>query len=163
MPYIGLIPFLRYPSTNPVKLRVSQPVFKGYLSEYSDNKAFLRKNVHVNSLFIFRLFLFYNTFHENTRIFLRKKRACAPLPNMIYYRHRESQRSDLPSQVLSYITQPSTSANSWRLFLSLKDCITQTYKGYNEYTYLNQIRICNIHWHCPPFFRLEGCPSEDGG
>lgn len=44
----------------------------------------------------------------------------------------------------------------WRLFSSLGHLINETNKGDNEDTYLDQIRICNIHWHRPPFFRLEG-------
>ena len=36
--------------------------------------------------------------------------------------------------------------------------MTQSHEGYNEYPYLNQVLICNIHWHRPPFFRLEGSP-----
>ena len=55
MPLIGPFLMSRYPSKNPVKSRVSETVFRRYLSEYSDNKPFLCKNVHVNSLFIFAL------------------------------------------------------------------------------------------------------------
>ena len=45
-----------------------------------------------------------------------------------------------------------------------KDCITQSYESDNEYTYLDQIRICNKQWHHPPFFRLDGdAPSKYGG
>ena len=52
---------------------------------------------------------------------------------------------------------PSTIRGSWRLFsFSPENCIAQSYKGAYEYTHLNQIRICNIPKHRPPFFRLEG-------
>ena len=51
--------------------------------------------------------------------------------------------------------QPFTIRSSGRLFSFPEDCITQTYESNNEYTKLDQIRICN-HWHRPPFFRLEG-------
>ena len=44
------------------------------------------------------------------------------------------------------------------LFLSPENLITQTDKGDNEEQQLEQVRICNIHWHRPPFFRLEGSP-----
>jgi len=40
--------------------------------------------------------------------------------------------------------------------------MAQPYKGANEYTKLNQVRVCN-HWQRPPFFRLEGSPSEKEG
>ncbi len=40
--------------------------------------------------------------------------------------------------------------------------MTQPYKGANEYTKLNQVSICN-YWQHPPFFRLEGSPSEKEG
>lgn len=39
--------------------------------------------------------------------------------------------------------------------LTLENLMTQTYKGYHEYTELDHIRICN-HSHPPPSFRLEG-------
>ena len=34
--------------------------------------------------------------------------------------------------------------------------ITETNKSDNEDQQLDQIRVCNIHWHRPPFFRPEG-------
>ena len=42
--------------------------------------------------------------------------------------------------------------------LGAKDLLTPTssYESDNEDTYLDQVRICNIHWHRPPFFRPEG-------
>ena len=54
MPLGGLIPFLRYPLKNQLKSMVSESVFRGYLSEYSENSAFLTKNVHVYNLFIIK-------------------------------------------------------------------------------------------------------------
>ena len=55
--------------------------------------------------------------------------------------------------------QPFTIGGSGRLFFSPEDCITQSYESDNEDTYLDQIRICNVHWHRPPFlFGLEGQP-----
>ena len=35
---------------------------------------------------------------------------------------------------------------------SLKYLVKETYKGYDKETYLDQVRICNIHRHRPPFF-----------
>ena len=46
--------------------------------------------------------------------------------------------------------------SSGRLFFSPKDCIAQSYESDNEDTYLDQIRICNIHWHP---LRLISSPS----
>ena len=47
----------------------------------------------------------------------------------------------------------------WRLFsFILENLVNKTNKGDNEYQKLNQISICNIHWHRPPFFRTEGQP-----
>lgn len=43
---------------------------------------------------------------------------------------------------------------------SLKNCVAQSNKGNNEYSNLNQVRVCNIHWQGPPFFRLRVSPSE---
>ena len=53
-----------------------------------------------------------------------------------------------------------TIASSGGLFFSLKDLINETYKCNNEDTYLDQIRICNVHWHRPPF-KLEGKPLRE--
>ena len=44
---------------------------------------------------------------------------------------------------------------------ALEDCVTQSYEGYNEYTYLNQIRICN-HWHLS-FLSSGECSLRVGG
>ena len=40
MPYIGLIPFLRYHPSNPDRIDVFSPDFKGYFTEYSENYNF---------------------------------------------------------------------------------------------------------------------------
>lgn len=56
-----------------------------------------------------------------------------------------------------------TSASSGGLFFILKDLIHKTDKGDNEDTYLEQIRICNVHWHRPPSVELEGKPLHGGG
>lgn len=73
-----------------------------------------------------------------------------------------NQESGLPQTI---VTTPLWGSRHmcemWRLFLSPENLITQTNKGDNKHTKLNQIRICNIHWYHPPFFRLEGCPSEN--
>ena len=46
---------------------------------------------------------------------------------------------------------------SWRLFpFTLENLIAKTYKGNNEYTKLNQIRICN-HRHHPPSQARSRC------
>ena len=37
MPYIGLIPFLRYPLSTPDKIGISRLDFRGYFTEYSEN------------------------------------------------------------------------------------------------------------------------------
>ena len=52
MPYLELLPFLRYPLKNPVKYSISRPVFRRYLFEYSEKSPFLGKNWHVYNLFI---------------------------------------------------------------------------------------------------------------
>ena len=57
--------------------------------------------------------------------------------------------------------QPFTIGSSGRLFLSPEDLFTQTHKSDNEYHELNQISVCNIHWHRPPFFRPEGQPLRN--
>ena len=50
----------------------------------------------------------------------------------------------------------------WRLFFSPENLIYQTHKGDNEDTKLDQIRICNIHWH-PSFLSFGGLPLRYGG
>ena len=40
-------------------------------------------------------------------------------------------------------------------FLSFKNLINETNKCNNEDTYLDRIRICNVHWHRPPSVELE--------
>lgn len=45
----------------------------------------------------------------------------------------------------------STSASSWQLFLIFKNFITKFDKGDNEYSSLNEVRICNNHYSTPPF------------
>lgn len=62
--------------------------------------------------------------------------------------------------IYSYFIRPFTIASSGRLFSTLKDCVTQSYKGYNEDTYLDQIRICNIHWQALLSFVWRVSPSE---
>ncbi len=72
-------------------------------------------------------------------------------------RERETA-SGLPStsKLYRYMRQVVTIGSSGGLFLSPENLITQTYKGNNKYTKLDKIRICNIHWHRPPFYRSEG-------
>ena len=53
-----------------------------------------------------------------------------------------------------------TIASSGGLFFSLKDLINETYKCNNEDTYLDQIRICNIHWQALLSFVWRVSPSE---
>ena len=55
-----------------------------------------------------------------------------------------------------------TSASSGGLFFILKDLIHKTDKGDNEDTYLEQIRICNVHWHRPPFWRVKPLQCRKG-
>ena len=60
--------------------------------------------------------------------------------------------------------QPSTIPSSWRLFsFVLENLITKTDKGNNEYTKLNQVRICNIHWQPLLSFVWRVSPSEMEG
>ena len=63
-------------------------------------------------------------------------------------------RDTRPTPNMSYksLTRPAvTIGSSGGLFFALKDLINKTNKSHNEYTYLDKIRICNIHWHPPPF------------
>ena len=58
--------------------------------------------------------------------------------------------------------QPSAIRSSWRLFsFVLEYLITQTDKGNNKYTKLNQVRICNIHWQALLSFVWRVSPSEN--
>ncbi len=61
---------------------------------------------------------------------------------------RESQRHGPPPIIdaLSPYRAAVTSVSSGGLFFPSEDLMTKTYQGYNEYTNLNQVRICN-HWH----------------
>lgn len=93
--------------------------------------------------------------------FLRPVARC-----VIFNMERESQntRPTIPNYCDNYISQPFTIGSSGRLFSFPEDCITQSYESDNEDTYLDQIRICNKHWHRPPFYRPEGdAPSKYGG
>ena len=81
---------------------------------------------------------------------------------MCYIEVRKGKARDIRptlynDKLMLYSTQPFTIASSGRLFSFPEDCITQSYESDNEYSNLDEIRICNIvHWHRPPFFRLEG-------
>ena len=56
-----------------------------------------------------------------------------------------------------------TIAGSGGLFFVLKDLVNKTNKCNNEDTYLDKIRICNVHWHRPPSVELDGKPLHAGG
>ena len=81
-----------------------------------------------------------------------------------YIKKKGKPQKRLPLNCLSqtFIVWPSTNGSRWRLFSFIpEDLITKTYKGYNEYSYLNQISICNIHWQRPPSsFVWRVSPSE---
>ena len=64
---------------------------------------------------------------------------------MLYLRHKRETASGYPANINSYYyKQSSTIRGSRRLSsFSLENLITKTYKGNNEYTKLNHIRICN--------------------
>lgn len=82
---------------------------------------------------------------------------------MIYYRHKGNHRSGYPqmTKLQPFIGQAVTIGSSGGyFFFPSKDCIAQSDKGANEDTKLKKVRVCNIHWYHPPFFRLEGCSSD---
>ena len=69
----------------------------------------------------------------------------------------------LNNQQLTFLQgQPFTICGSGRLFSSLEYLIKQTYKGHNEYSNLNQVLICNIHWLALLSFVWRVSPSENG-
>lgn len=51
--------------------------------------------------------------------------------------------------------QKSTICGSWQLFLIFENFVTKFDKGDNEYSSLNEIRICNNHYSTPPFLILK--------
>ena len=66
----------------------------------------------------------------------------------------EGETERLTLILYCYYEQPSYVV-IWRLFsFTLENLITETYKGNNEYSKLDQVLICNIH--CEPSFLLEG-------
>ena len=87
---------------------------------------------------------------------------CVLLPDMLYLRHKEGNRNCI---VDCYLWTAVTIPSSWRLFsFTLENLITKTYKGNNEYTKLNQIRICNHRIALLSFvWRVLFCPSVTEG
>ena len=57
---------------------------------------------------------------------------------------KKGNRKRLPDIVTAIYMTAVSYCSSWRLFsFTLENLIAKTYKGNNEYTKLNQIRICN--------------------
>ena len=85
---------------------------------------------------------------------------------MCYIEHKEGEARDTRptpdnEQLNAFQHQPFTIGSSGRLFFSPKDRVTQSYESDNEDTYLDQIRICNVHWH-PSFLSSGGLPLRRG-
>ena len=83
----------------------------------------------------------------------------------IKYEKGKSETHGLPYNIYvkSHARLAVTIGGSGGLFFFLKDLINETDKSNNEDTYLDQIRICNVHWHRPPSVELEGKPLHGGG
>ena len=81
---------------------------------------------------------------------------------MCYIDNRERKpdtRPTLTTTKINFYKVSRRQCKQWRLFsFSPEYLIAQIHKGNNEYSSLNQVRICNHHRQCPPFFRLEGQP-----
>ena len=90
---------------------------------------------------------------------MRPAAKCA-IVNIKLREARDIRPTPDDEQLNAFQHQPFTIGGSGRLFFSPEDCITQSYESDNEDTYLDQIRICNVHWHRPPF-KLEGKPLRE--
>ena len=91
---------------------------------------------------------------------MRPAAKCA-IVNIKLREARDIRPTPDDEQLNAFQHQPFTIRGSGRLFFSPKDRITQSYESDNEDTYLDQIRICNVHWQ-PSFLSSGGLPLRRG-